>query len=75
MTEITNNAFMKRRARNLRKENGLLLKTVRGADASLGPFYTVNENNVEDSYGLTWDILLAWGNEAGLLKTGETIAA
>jgi len=75
MTEITPNAFKKRLARNLRKENGRILRTARASDASLGPFYTVDENNVVDSYGLSWDMLLAWGNEAGLLKTGETIAA
>ena len=74
MTEITHNAFMKRLARNLKKD-GLILRTARAVDASLGPFYTVNENNVVDASGLTWDTLLAWGNEAGLLKTGETIAA
>ena len=74
MTEITHNAFMKRLARNLKKD-GLILKTARAADASLGPFYTVSENNVVEHQGLSWDILLAWGNEAGLLKTGETIAA
>ncbi len=74
MTTITANAFMKRLGRNLAKD-GLTLKTTKDSDASLGPFYTVNENNVVEHQGLTWTTLLHWGEEAGLLQPGEEVAS
>lgn len=74
MNTITTNALIKRLTRNLAKD-GLILKTARVADASLGPFYTVNENNVVEHQGLSWDTLMDWANEAGLLRVGEEVHA
>lgn len=71
--EITANAFLKRLGRNLAKE-GLRLRTARSSDLGLGPFYTVNENNCVWDRSLDWEILLKWGEEAGLLKGGESVA-
>lgn len=70
---ITMNALVKRLARNLKKD-GLILKTARVADASLGPFYTVNENNVVEHQRLDFDTLLSWAWEAGLLAADEVVA-
>lgn len=73
MKTITANAFKKRLARHLAKD-GLILKTSRARDSSLGDFYTVNENNFVEHYPLSWDTLLKWGDEAGLLRPFETVA-
>ena len=73
MTTITSEAYYKRLSRHLAKD-GLILKTARTADASLGPFYTVNWNNVVEHQGLDWTALIKWGDEAGLLADYEMVA-
>ena len=71
--EISHDAFIKRLSRHLQRD-GLKLKVGRGPTASLGPYYTVDENNVVEHQKLEWDTLIEWAKEANLLKAGETIA-
>jgi hypothetical protein len=72
MKTITANAFKKRLSRHLAKDR-VYLRTARPRDLCLGPFYTVNENNCVWDRGLSWDTLLEWGREAGLLRSYETV--
>lgn len=73
---VTERAFLARMKRNLASTQGLSLKAARygtRAYQDLGPFYSVDSNNVVDHKNVDFETLEKWAREDGTLKPYEVV--
>lgn len=72
---ITERAFLARMKRNLAKDGGRLCAARYGTRAyqNLGPFYTVDSNNIVDNFKMEYGELIMWAREDGVLKPHEAV--
>lgn len=72
---ITERAFIARMKRHLAKDGGRLCAPRYGTRAcqNLGPFYTVDSNNIVDNFKMEYGELIKWAREDGVLKPHEIV--